>query len=372
VNDELLTPHEVHERLTRVASDVTVTVALDAAGGDNAPDEVVKGALAVAGERLRVLLVGPQERLRSLPGVAVNQFVEIVHAPDLIGSNDEPTKAVRSKPDSSLVMAARLVADGKADACVSAGNTGAVVVAGLLHVRRMKGVLRPAICQLMPAVPLPVVLLDVGANAEVRPEHLRQFAVMGQVFAAEVVGLPDPQVGLLSIGEEPTKGTPVVIEAHRVLSEDPAINFYGNVEGRDIMARVVDVIVTDGFSGNIALKVTEGTARVVLQEIRNAVTGSWRAKVGALIMAPDLRRIRSALDPEDYGGSYLLGLNAPVVIAHGNSRARGIGNAVKTASRAVTSGLLHKIAERLAAAEAGVGAEAAASETTASEVESPS
>ena len=236
--DELLTPHEVHERLTRVAGDVTVTVALDAAGGDNAPAEIVKGALAVVGERLRVLLVGPEERLRSLSGVAGNPFVDVVHAPDVIGASDEPTKAVRGKPDSSLVMTARLVAEGRADACVSAGNTGAVVVAGLLHVRRMKGVLRPAICQLMPAVPLPVVLLDVGANAEVRPEHLRQFAVMGQVFASEVVGLHDPEVGLLSIGEEPTKGTPVVIEAHKLLSDDPAINFYGNVEGYDIMARV--------------------------------------------------------------------------------------------------------------------------------------
>jgi glycerol-3-phosphate acyltransferase PlsX len=344
----VLTPHEVHERLTRVASDVTVTVAVDAKGGDHAPDEVVKGALSVAGERLRLLLVGPEPEIGSLPGVAGSPFVEVVHAPDLIGASDEPTKAVRGKPDSSLVVATRLVAEGKADAVVSAGNTGAVVVAGLLYVRRMKGVLRPAICQLMPAVPLPVVLLDVGANAEVRPEHLRQFAIMGQVFASEVVGLNDPQVGLLSIGEEPTKGTPVVVEANRLLMTDPAINFFGNVEGYDIMARVVDVIVTDGFTGNVALKVTEGTARTILHEIRNAVTGSWRAKVGALIMAPDLRRIRSALDPEDYGGSYLLGLNAPVVIAHGNSHERGISNAVKTASRAVTSGLLPTIGERLA------------------------
>lgn len=363
MSGELLTPHEVHERLTRVASDVTVTVALDAAGGDNAPDEVVQGALAAAGEHLRVLLVGPEQRLRSLPGVATNPYVEVVHAPDLISSSDEPTRAVRGNPESSLVVATRLVAEGKADASVSAGNTGAVVVAGLLHVRRMKGVLRPAICQLMPAVPLPVVLLDVGANAEVRAEHLRQFAVMGQVFASEVVGLSDPQVGLLSIGEEPTKGTPVVIEAHRLLSEDPAINFYGNVEGYDIMARVVDVIVTDGFTGNVALKVTEGTARTVLTEIRNAVTGSWRAKMGALIMAPDLRRIRAALDPEDYGGSYLLGLNAPVVIAHGNSHARGISNAIKTASRAVTSRLLPIISEHLASADG---------EPAVSEVESPS
>jgi glycerol-3-phosphate acyltransferase PlsX len=358
----VLTPHEVHERLTRVASEVTVTVALDAAGGDNAPGEVVQGALAAAGERLRVLLVGPERQLRALPGVVTNPYVEIVHAPDLISAHDEPTRAVRGKPDSSLVMATRLVAEGKADASVSAGNTGAVVVTGLLHVRRMKGVLRPAICQLMPAVPLPVVLLDVGANAEVRAEHLRQFAVMGQVFASEVVGLDDPQVGLLSIGKESTKGTPVIVEAHRLLSDDPAINFFGNVEGYDIMARTVDVIVADGFTGNVALKVTEGTARTVLMEIRNAVTGSWRAKLGALIMAPDLRRIRSALDPEDYGGSYLLGLNAPVVIAHGNSHARGIGNAIKTASRAVTSGLLPTIGERLAATagEAVVGGEAAA------------
>lgn len=355
----ILTPHEVHERLTSQAAGVTVRVAVDAAGGDNAPDEVVKAAVAVAGERLRVILVGAAARLRELLGPQPSPYIEVLDAPDVIHSDEEPVKAVRSKPASSLVVAARLVADGEADACVSAGSTGAVLAAGLLYVRRMKGVMRPAICTLMPAVPLPVVLLDVGANAEVRPEHLRQFAVMGQAFATEVIGLPDPQVGLLSIGEEPTKGTPAVIEAHRLLADDPSINFFGNVEGRDIMNRTVDVIVADGFAGNIALKATEGAARVIVKEIMNAVTGSWRAKVGALIMAADLRRIRDALDPEEYGGAYLLGLNNPVVIAHGNSRARGIGNAIRTASRAVTSGLLPTIGERLAVGSHGVAGESA-------------
>ena len=168
-------------------------------------------------------------------------------------------------------MAARLVADGQADAFVSMGNTGAALAAGLLHVHRIKGVLRPALCTLLPAVPTPVVFLDAGANAEVRPEALRQFAVMGQVFAQEVLGIEQPSVGLLSIGEEPTKGTPVVIEAHRLLAADPQINFYGNVEGRDLTRHTVDVVVADGFSGNIALKVFEGTARTIVGEIRDAV-----------------------------------------------------------------------------------------------------
>jgi glycerol-3-phosphate acyltransferase PlsX len=346
----ILTPHEVHERLTAQAAGVTVRVAVDAAGGDNAPDEIVKAALSVANERLRITLVGAAARVRELLGPQPSPFIEVVEATQVIHSDEEPVKAVRSKPDASLVVAARLVGSGGADACVSAGSTGAVLAAGLFHVHRLKGVLRPAICTLMPAVPLPVVLLDVGANAEVRPEHLRQFAIMGQAFATEVIGLPNPLVGLLSIGEEPSKGTPAVIEAHKLLAADPTINFYGNVEGRDIMDRVVDVIVVDGFAGNIALKATEGAAKVIVREIMNAVTGSWRAKIGALIMARDLRRIRAALDPEEYGGAYLLGLNHPVVIAHGNSKARGIANAIRTASRAVTSGLLPTMGARLAEA----------------------
>jgi glycerol-3-phosphate acyltransferase PlsX len=323
-----------------------VRVALDAEGGDHAPDEVVKGALAVAGERLEVILVGREQRLRQL--AAGNQYVSIVDAPDVIGTGGEPARAVRALPNSSLVVATRLVADGRADAVASAGDTGAVVAAALFHVRRMKGVLRPALCVLMPAAPLPVVFLDAGANAQVRPEHLRQFAIMGQVFAAEVLGLPQAQVGLLNIGEEPGKGTPAVIEAHQLLAGDPAINFYGNVEGRDLMNRVVDVIVTDGFTGNVALKSSEGAARAILGALRQALSGgSWATRLGALLVRSDLRRVRGMLDPEEYGGSYLLGMNDPVVIAHGNSRARGIGNAVLMAARGASSGLLPAIAARL-------------------------
>jgi phosphate acyltransferase len=339
----------VHRALTAQKAGVHVRVALDALGGDDAPEVVVAGALEAAGDLLTILLVGPPDRLRELLPAGGHPHIEIVPAADKIGSGDEPVQAVRSRPQSSLVVAARLVADGQADAFVSMGNTGAALAAGLLHVHRIKGVLRPALCTLLPAVPTPVVFLDAGANAEVRPEALRQFAVMGQVFAQEVLGIEQPSVGLLSIGEEPTKGTPVVIEAHRLLAADPQINFYGNVEGRDLTRHTVDVVVADGFSGNIALKVFEGTARAIVGEIRNAVRGSLRARIGAALMARDLRRIGEALDPEQYGGAYLLGLRCPMVVGHGSSHATGVANGVRTAARGVTSELLPTIARRLGA-----------------------
>lgn len=328
---------------------MVVRVAVDALGGDHAPGVVTEGALEVAAESLRILLVGPAATLRGLLPAGEHPFIEIVEAPDMIGSGDEPVGAVRGRPHSSLVVAARLVADGRADAFVSMGNTGAALAAGLLHVHRIKGVLRPALCTLLPAVPSPVVFLDAGANAEVRPEALRQFAIMGQVFAQEVLGVASPTVGLLSIGEEPTKGTATVIEAHKLMAADPLINFYGNVEGRDLTRHTVDVVVADGFSGNVALKVFEGTAKTIVSEIRNAVLGSLRAKIGAAIMAKDLRRIAAALDPEQYGGAYLLGLRRPMIVGHGSSGARGVANGIRTASRGVTSDLLPTIARRLGA-----------------------
>jgi glycerol-3-phosphate acyltransferase PlsX len=347
---KVLTPHDIHAALTAQQPGVVVRVAVDALGGDHAPEAVVEGALQAAGDLLHVLLVGPEDTLRALLPVAGHDHVEIVPAADRIGSGDEPVEAVRGRPQSSLVVAARLVADGRADAFVSMGNTGAALAAGLLHVHRIKGVLRPALCTLLPAVPLPVVFLDAGANAEVRPEALRQFAVLGQVFAQEMLGIERPSVGLLSIGEEPTKGTQVVIEAHRLMAADPQINFFGNVEGRDLTRHNVDVIVADGFSGNVALKVFEGTARTIVGEIRNAVLGSLRAKIGAAIMSRDLKRIGEALDPEQYGGAYLLGLRCPMIVGHGSSHAEGVANAILTASRGVTSDLLPTIARRLSAA----------------------
>jgi glycerol-3-phosphate acyltransferase PlsX len=346
---KVLTPHDIQAAMVAQQPGVVVRVAVDALGGDRAPEVVVEGALEAAGELLHVLLVGPEDTLRELLPAGGHRHIEIVPAADRIGSGDEPVEAVRGRPQSSLVVAARLVADGRADAFVSMGNTGAALAAGLLHVHRIRGVLRPALCTLLPAVPMPVVFLDAGANAEVRPEALRQFAILGQVFAQEMLGIERPSVGLLSIGEEPTKGTQVVIEAHKLMAADPQINFFGNVEGRDLTRHTVDVIVADGFSGNVALKVFEGTARTIVGEIRNAVLGSLRAKIGAAIMSRDLKRIGEALDPEQYGGAYLLGLRRPMIVGHGSSHAKGVANAIRTASRGVTSDLLPTIARRLGA-----------------------
>ena len=339
-------PHEVTAAWSAQAGDRTVRVVLDAAGGDNAPDEVVAGALQAAGPQLHVVLVGDERRLRALVPAGDPRF-SVVHAPDVIGYHDEPAKAARNKTESSIVVGLKLVQAGEADAFVSAGNTGAVVAGSLLYVRRIRGVKRPAICTIMPCMPAPIAFLDVGANAEVRPEHLRQFAVMGQAFAREVMSIAEPHVGLLSIGEEPTKGTPDVIEAHRLIAADERIRFAGNIEGRDIMNRSVDVVVTDGFTGNVALKTIEGTAKAILRALRDTVDTSWSTKVGGLLLRRDLLPVRAALDPEEYGGALLVGMNAPVVIAHGNSRARGIANALRMGRRGATSDLLPAITREL-------------------------
>ncbi len=349
-----VSPHEVTAAWSAGPTDRTVRVALDAMGGDHAPDEVVRGALEAAGERLRVVLVGDEARVaRLLPPDA--RHVELVHAPDVVSFHDEPVAAARHKTGSSLVVGLKLVHEGAADAFVSAGNTGAVVAAGLLYVRRIAGVQRPAICSILPAVPAPLACLDIGANAECRPEHLRQFAVMGQAFAREVMGVAEPTVGLLSIGEEETKGTADVIEAHRLMAADPRIRFHGNVEGRDIMNRAVDVVVTDGFTGNVVLKTIEGTARAVMAAVRKAIDANPATKVGGLLLRSELYRIRDALDPEEFGGAFLVGLRAPVIIAHGSSYARGIANAVRQGARGVTSDLLPAIARELGAESGGEG-----------------
>jgi len=343
-----VSPHEVTAAWSAGPSDRTVRVALDAMGGDHAPDEVVKGALRAAGERLEVVLVGDEARVgRLLPPDA--RHIELVHAPDVVSFHDEPVAAARKKTDSSLVVGMKLVREGRADAFVSAGNTGAVVAASLLYVHRIRGVQRPAICSIMPAVPSPLAMLDIGANAECRPEHLRQFAVMGQAFAREVMGIAEPQVGLLSIGEEESKGTANVIEAHRLMAADPRLHFYGNVEGRDVMRRAVDVVVTDGFTGNVTLKTIEGTAKAVLMAVRNAVDANPVTKIGGLLLRSELYRIRDALDPEEYGGAFLVGMQAPVIIAHGSSGARGIANAVRQGARGVASDLLPTITRELGA-----------------------
>jgi phosphate acyltransferase len=310
-------------------------VAVDALGGDRAPAEIVAGALEAAAKGIDVTLHGPA-------GLDAGGL-ELVVARTAIGMSEKPSEAVRAKPDSSMVSAVRAVADGKADAVVSAGNTGAMLAAGLLHLRRLPGVLRPAI-----AVPVPTrngvsLLLDAGANADCRPEHLVQFAVMGSVFSTELLGVDDPEVRLLSIGEEPEKGNQLTLEAHALLTGAEGVRFGGNAEGRDLLCGAADVVVTDGFTGNMALKLLEGGIKELMDLLREEIEATPRGKLGGLLIRPAARRVRHRLDPDTYGGAYLLGLRGLAVIAHGNSGRRAIANAIELAAR----GAEHRVAERL-------------------------
>jgi glycerol-3-phosphate acyltransferase PlsX len=260
--------------------------------------------------------------------------------------HEKPAEAVRAKPESSLVAAVRAVAEGKADAVVSAGNTGAMLAAGLLELRRIPGVLRPAIAVPIPAQRGPSVLLDSGANADARPEHLLQFATMGAVFAEEILGLERPEVRLLSIGEERGKGNQLTLEAHELLAASD-LNFMGNCEGRDLLAGAADVVVTDGFTGNVALKLLEGTIRTILDAFRAEITATPTGKLGGLLIRPAARRLRHRLDPDTYGGAYLLGLRGLAVIAHGSSSRVAIANAIRLAARGVDHDVVGRLAARL-------------------------
>lgn len=318
-----------------------VTLALDGEGGDHAPAEVVAGALQAASPNLRILLVGRPDRLSPHLG-AGHPSITVVPATGVISSRDEPAMAVRTKEDASIVVGARLVAEERAQAFVSAGSTGAMLAAGLLVVKRVKGVKRPAILAILPGMEGPVVFLDAGANADCRPEHLLEFGVLGEVFARRALGVAAPRVGLLNIGEEASKGNELALAAHGLLA-GAGLNFIGNVEGRDILFNTADVVVTDGFTGNVALKLLEGTASALFQRVRQASGSSARAKAGGLLLRPVLRGLRAELDPETYGGTYLLGLRGLLVICHGNSSRRAIANALGFAAQAVRQGVVEEV-----------------------------
>jgi glycerol-3-phosphate acyltransferase PlsX len=316
---------------------------------------VSAGALDAAREGTRCLLFGPRDQLDEATGT---DAIEIIDAPVEITNEDEPGRAVRSKPDASIVQAATAVAEGRADALVSAGSTGAALAASLLHIKRLPGVYRPAVAALLPLPQGQLLMLDVGANIEVRPEHLVQFAYMGAAFGQRVLGIEQPRVGLLSVGEEPTKGTANVVAAHEKLASGD-LRFVGNVEGDELMAGKADVVVTDGFTGNVALKLMEGTARSLIGAIREAAMSSTSAKLGGLLLRSKLAGLRDRIDPEAVGGAYLLGLRSPVVICHGKSSRRAIANAIALAERGVAEQVVEKTAEALVAASAQRGAEAA-------------
>jgi len=314
-------------------------VAVDALGGDNAPGEVILGALDAAATGTDVVLYGPAD--------IDTQGLPLVEATEVIEMADKPAEAVRAKPGSSLVAAVRAVAEHDADAVVSAGNTGAMLAAGLLYLRRLPGVMRPAIAVPIPARQGPSVLLDAGANADARPDHLLQFAHMGAVFSEEILGVPNPEVRLLSIGEEDEKGNQLTLEAHQLLRDDDSLNFQGNAESRDLLRGAADVVVTDGFTGNVALKLLEGTILELLDALREEIGATATGKLGGALIRPAARRLRNRLDPDTYGGAYLLGLRGLAVIAHGSSGRTAIANAIRLAARGAEHRVVERLGERL-------------------------
>ena len=303
-------------------------IAVDANGADLGPAEVAAGAAIAAQQGVTPVLFGPAAEIGQ-----VADGVEVVDAPASIAKAAEPVMAVRQTPEASIVQAAKAVASGDCEAFVAGGTTGAALAAGLFNIKRAKGIYRPALAVPLPVPGNPVTLVDVGANVECRPEHLVQFAHMGRALAQVVLGIEDPRVALLNNGEEATKGTPLYQEAHALLAASPGLNFTGNVEGNHVVDGSADVVVSDGFAGNLTLKLIEGVSQMVIGAIRERATSSPRAKAGGLLLRPALRGFRDEIDPEGPGGAYLLGLRRLGVVPHGRFTRFGISQAILLAAR---------------------------------------
>ena len=328
-----------------------VCVALDAMGGDAGPAVNVEGAVAAARELgLGVILVGVQEEIRrhldrhDLRGLPI----KVRHASEVVEMGESPSTALRKKKDSSIRVAVDLVRSGDADAVVSAGNTGAVMAITLVVLGPLAGVERPAIAAALPTLAGHAILLDVGANVDCKPRHLIQFAIMGNVYARQVLGKARPRVGLLSIGEEETKGNELTKEAFRALEEEPGIEFIGNVEGVDVFKGHADVVVCDGFTGNVALKIGESVAETIMALVREEVTADLRSRAGALLLKPAFRRLQRRLDYSEVGGAPLLGVNGITIISHGRSSAKAIRNALRVAGDCGKSRVLDNIRDGIA------------------------
>ncbi|QNH54160.1 phosphate acyltransferase PlsX [Selenomonas timonae] len=327
-------------------------IAVDAMGGDFAPKEIVRGAVEAAKKYdCEIVLVGDEEQIRAeLHGEdPASLRISIVHASEVIGMNEHPAEAVRSKKDSSVVVATRLVKDGSCDAVFSAGSTGAAVAAAQLILHRIRGVGRPAIATPMPTPDGVTLMLDSGANVDSKPEHLVQSGVMGSLYAQYVFGIEHPRVGLLNIGEEETKGNEQVKETYQLLKVEPNIHFCGNAEGRDVPKGNFDVVICDGFVGNVVLKFAEGLAKTILGLIQEEIRGAGlMAKLGALLLMPTLRRLGKRLDVREYGGAPLLGVNGCCVIGHGSSDAKSVASAIGVTVDYVNGKVLDQIRDALA------------------------
>ncbi len=329
-------------------------VALDALGTDRAPEPEVKGAYQAvqAFDDLEVLLVGHRERLKDYPELR-HPRIHLVHAEQWVEMTDKPSAVLKAKPRSSIAEGLRLVKEGKAQAFVSAGNTGAVMAFSLFILGRIQGIKRPAIGAFFPTTGQPALVLDVGANAVVKPLHLYQFAWMGSLFYGHMFGTEKPRVGLLSIGEEATKGNETVIEARKLMEQDPELNFVGFVEGNDVLFARADVVVTDGFTGNVMLKFGEGVVSFIARLVRAEIKRDPLALAGAFLVKGALSRVKRHIDYEEYGGSPLMGVNGVVLIAHGRSSPRAIKNALKHARHLAEEGVVHLVGTQIRREGAG-------------------
>jgi len=326
---------------------MTVKIVVDAMGGDNAPQDIVAGVMmALGGLGVEILLVGQTAAiLEEMKGTTEIHGLTMVEAPDIIAMDEHPAEAVRNKPNASINVGLRLVKSGQADAFVTAGNTGAAMAAALLTLGRVKGISRPALATVFPTGENHVsILLDVGANADCRPIQLTQFAHMGAAYMQRMFGLHNPSVGLLSIGEEDSKGSQLVIEVNQALRASK-LNFIGNVEGKDLTRGASDVVVMDGFTGNVVLKTAEGMAELMFGELRKAVELTPWNRAAGLILMSELRKVKRRLDYSEYGGAQLLGVDGVTVIAHGRSNARAMFSAIRAARDAVQNGVMDVMRE---------------------------
>lgn len=321
-------------------------IAFDAHGGDHAPDAVVEGIRLAAKEwpDITFILIGRDSSIS--PGDLANVIFKQVT--EQIEPEDEPVKAVRRKKDSSMVVGCQMVRKGEADAFISGGNTGALMAAGLFHTGRIKGVDRPALAPIFPTMSgRGMLVLDVGANPEAKPTHLHQYARMGRIYAEKVLGFETPRIGLLNIGTEEGKGTELTKEAYNLLENESSLRFIGNVEARDILFDACDVLVCDGFSGNILLKNTEGVAKAIFERLKEEFMRSLSTKIAASILKPGLKRFKNSMDYKEHGGAPLLGLAGPVIKAHGSSDARAFFNAARQARLFIDRGVIPHIVEEL-------------------------
>jgi len=331
---------------------MVLKIAVDAMGGDKAPEEIIKGVVSAVNQfdDIKCILTGKENKIKSiLNELAYNEnSIEVVEAKQTVTMKDKPSRVLRRKKDSSLVVCTNLVKENKAEALISAGNTGAVMAAGIFNIGRVSEVKRPPIATIFPSKIGKTVVLDAGANVDSKPQHLIQFAIMGQIYAEQVLNINNPRVGLLSIGEEKEKGNKLNTETYEMLEkEDRVSNFIGNVEGRDIFNGSCDVIVCDGFVGNIVLKTTEGVASYVFDLLKDTLTSSLKAKIGALLLKDELKKMKDKVDYRQYGGAPLLGLNGLVIISHGSSDQQAIYGAIRVAREAIKNNVVEIIESKL-------------------------